>query len=200
MFKNCLYISFFICLTALSGCCGEQCTKKRSDQPTATSYKQGFLVGSVHVDNQIFQDLNVSGSFHGQHIIVNEDAIISGAIEADDIKIKGNLTVNGSSILQNASIAKKTVINGVLNASNSTFTDVQASTIEIVFKNSTVNSIIIRKPSQSEEHKIQTVVLNHTTILGNITFEKAGGKVIVDNGTVIKGSIIGGTIIQYEES
>lgn len=183
-----------LCLVMLSGCdsCVNSCVNNRSGQATKVSYGQGFLVGAVCVHNQSFQNLNVAGSFNGQHIIVDQDVTISGAIEADDIQIKGNLIVNGSSILQNASIGKKTVINGFLEASNSTFADVQASTREIVFKNSTVNSIMICKPSPSEQHKVQTVVLNNTIILGNITFEKAGGKVIADNGTVIKGLIIDG--------
>lgn len=188
-----------VMLVALSGCsCSRDfCDTNQFDSTafcaTSVSSESGSFLGEASLSDKEFENLNVCGSAQLHHITVHQNAVINGGVSGDGIHIAGTLLINGSCIVHDAHITGMTDINGYLKATDSSFAVIQASTKRLILHNSTVDSILIRKPEPTDSEQ-QIVELDHSIVAGNITFEKEGGKVIARNSSHIGGTIIGGTI------
>lgn len=130
-------------------------------------------------------------SHHATSKKENGDVVINGVANFNDQAFE-NLIVNGVANVHNVSVHHETVINGVLTAGNSNFDTITISTTHMALNNCTVNSIIVR---QTEPKKEQIVELSNSSVNGSITFEQGNGKVIVKNGSAIKGNITGGVLV-----
>jgi hypothetical protein len=102
-----------------------------------------------------------------------------------------NMDATGTTALQGAVIQNITAT-GTLQAGETTFgaitLDGSMTVINSTIASITVNNAVI-EPSD------RTVVLNASSVTGNIVFAGAAGKVFLQNGSTIGGTVTNGTVI-----
>ncbi len=150
------------------------------------------IAGALQAITGSFGSLLGHGATTLSSIDIKNHAHINGELKASK-GTYGSLSAYGGATLSSITITNDTTSAGIFNATNSTFNSLSAWRGSLIMlTNSTVNSITITNKSQTNiPHPI---TLDATTV-GNITFEEKDGIVVLRNGSVIKGEVIGGTVI-----
>lgn len=149
-------------------------TIEYKDENIPSIEARGFLkLFGTHVINTT----KVTGKFYSNKALVNM------------------IFINGDSIIENSTIQGRAVIKGNLEIRNSNFME----NLEITGKNAAIyssdlNSIFIFSP-ENYEGALLLKLLDETVIKGSIIFKSGNGKIIMKNKSKIRGSIIGGKIM-----
>ncbi|MBS0656272.1 MAG: hypothetical protein JSR46_10880 [Verrucomicrobia bacterium] len=162
----------------------------------ATSHTDETAVshaGFAHYGKETVSSLSVNGSLTLDGTRIKGLLEVNGKLDAQDATI-GSIDVNGSVHLANCQVSGKTAVNGFFSATSSQFQDeITVSSQKVALNDSTAPSIVVRQIKWLPG--TQTVELSHNSkIAGNITFESGKGKVILSDGSIVSGSVIGGEV------
>lgn len=124
------------------------------------------------------------GTFHKLHVI--------GSLRLTNTTVD-HLEATGPVSLKNSSVLGNTIIIGGLKTSNCKLGHVDVNSNLIIFHDSKVGSIRVRKTGALE----QTLTLNNSSAK-DIIFESGNGKVIVVGNAEITGKLVGAVLVQED--
>lgn len=134
---------------------------------------------------------------------------INGDLNANRITIVNDLNIESNASLKNVTVRDDTSIKGSLEAISCTFKDsvtigTNITSTDSYFGNGinfggnklqlTARSKIIGNIISSANTPVM-VIIDKSTVKGNISFTKAGGQVILQNGGKLKGQVTNGQLI-----
>lgn len=147
-------------------------------------------------DTQIEMNVCINGeAVLGKNVQVQKSMLVNGRLIAHQSTLMSDLTVNGSSSIDNTQIKGHAKFSGSIEAASTTFAD----KIEILsnlaeFKNCKTQLITFKK--LSTKNRVQRLKLTkNTEVQGDILFEAGNGEVLCDETSKIHGQIIGGKLI-----
>ena len=174
------------------------------------SYDSLTIAGALDFNNlTIEKTLTVEGSANGNSLkcnkfIVNssftgkniqaQNGEVNGTLVCDTVTIDEDLTVNGSLSGKKIKVSGKTKVDGNLDASKSSFSDIEvATTYRITLTSSKAKNIFVKK----SKYESQRIYLEGRTIIeGNIIFESGNGKVLVSRKAKIMGEVQGASVVR----
>lgn len=152
--------------------------------------------GSYKVDTiQIDINLCINGqAVFGKNVQAQKSILVNGQFIACQSRLLSDLTVNGSSAIEDTQIHGVAIFRGNLKATSTTFfnkLDILSSLTE--FENCKTQGIAFKKlPIETIVQRLK--LSKHTEVQGDILFEAGNGEVICDATSKIHGHIIGGTL------
>jgi len=186
-------ITTLMSIVLFAGCTTSE--QKVTGVPDSTQIEPGATFnGFVQLVGRTFESLTVNGAAHLQRVMVHNGAMANGNLEGDFLEVHGMLSVNGACQLEDSVVKGLLKVNGALEAKRSVFGDINISTSKMALRDSSVQSIIVKAPSNSMDNEPQVLYLNNTTVTGSITFESGKGRVVASNKTDLKGKVVGGVV------
>jgi len=138
------------------------------------------------------QKFIINGSFKGENIKAQYGRV-SGSLSVKKTTIEDDLTVSGSLTGNEIKVSGKTKIDGNLNASESSFSDIEVASCECTLTNSKAKNVFVKK----NKHESQRIYLNGNTVIeGDIIFESLNGKVICSGEAKVLGKVQGASIVK----
>ncbi len=145
--------------------------------------------GSTNLEHQLYKSLTINGKADLEDIKVTNNLIVKGALEAEDC-IFNNVTVHGKVSVEDTKVSGVMKILGTADFEECDLQHVEIASKEIELEECNVTSIVVKETSDNQ----QLVILDDTSVSGNITFEKGDGLVEVKGTSEVKGKIIGGSV------
>ena len=159
------------------------------------SYTCSGFSGKLNIENSIKKCIMHYGLVNLDNVTVRENTFVSGKLFGSNVSLN-NININGDLFLSDSSIVNgKVIINGLLITSSSKFEKpiyITTSKIELNEGSITKDIYIQKHPFNIRE---EFIYIDNSTVNGNITFEGNLGRVILVNGSIITGKVIGGEII-----
>jgi cytoskeletal protein CcmA (bactofilin family) len=140
-------------------------------------------MGNVTINQVTLGCMSINGTAALNGTTFTGDLLLTGPLKATGVKFIG-LNVKGPVNLDSCQVAGAAHIIGSLSALSSIFQ--QKLTVisdNVLFSDATAQDIVI------DSNKPSTVILNNSTVNGNITFHNSHGTVTINKSTV-KGKII----------
>ena len=145
--------------------------------------------GSLHCGADTEENISFSGNVTLDGTTVTNNLDVNGQLHAISANIS-KANISGNSDFSQAVISKKCNITGYLKADKSNFiADIVANTNKLELNKTKTNNIVVK--SNNGEKAI--VMLNNSTVQGDISFSSGNGEVINNNST-IKGRVSGGVV------
>jgi hypothetical protein len=135
------------------------------------------------------QGIEVTGPTKGKNI-KSSSLTVTGPLKVENLSTN-SLVVMGPTKLEHSTINGSTTITGPLKAKDSKFNDITVTAGEIELKKSLVKSILVKKDLA---YSTQVLTLNSTMVSGDVIFESGQGKIILENGSKIQGTVTGAKI------
>jgi predicted acyltransferase (DUF342 family) len=166
------------------------------DQDKSNHYDH-TINGSYKADDmQIDMNLCVNGqAILGKNAQVQKSMLVNGTFIAHQSTLMSDLTVNGSSSIDDTQIQGVAKFRGNLEATSTIFLnklEILSSLAE--FENSKTQ-LITFKELPSKQHVQRLKLEKNTEVQGDIIFEAGNGEVICDETSKIHGQIIGGRLV-----
>lgn len=149
--------------------------------------------GSQVLNNDKFEALTIGGSFTGSRLTVmknmniESDAILTKVTVKDDSVVGGNLISNDSTYKDTLKVGGNLISNDSYFAKGIEFNGTQ---LELNQSSKVIGNIISTSRNQS------TIVINHSTVKGDIGFAESNGLLVLKNKATFKGQLINGTMKQ----
>lgn len=158
---------------------------------TADSDSDVFY-GPTNLNNSKFTNLQIFGTASLNNMTI-EVLHVNGPLHAKN-SMFGNLKCNGIVSLENTTV-KKALINGPLKGKKVKIENLSISSSKVYFKDSQLQTIKIRK-SQRYGSEPQKLILDNSTILGDIEFDDNQGKVYLKHNAKIMRHVRNGQLIE----
>jgi len=169
--------------------------------------KEASFIGATEFKAVTAKSLSVMGPIHFDHLKVEKNTEVVGAVTESEHGTFGSLIITGPFTAKNITCSKLEVIGpvdvsdlqvsgdttiiGPLKAGKSTFQNLTVTSDKIILEDSKVTDIVVKK----NEDKKQVLDLRGTTIVeGNIIFESGEGVVEQDSEVNIQGEIEGANV------
>ncbi len=161
--------------------------------------------GSCNAEHLECQQLSISGSAHVKSIQVHGATEFFGSCSIDASEFNKSLNVDGSCTMANTTVYGKACIFGAAHFSDCTLNSLKIACKEAYFSHTTLKDIHVAAAESSltlfgfkiKNDTHQTLYIEKGSVIeGDIVFEKGEGKIIVSGGSVIKGKVINGVIVQ----
>jgi cytoskeletal protein CcmA (bactofilin family) len=184
--------------------CGMACILSGYIVSSVKTFAGNMINGSTHLSHTTSQTLSVNGSFSFNNIKIEGDLKVNGSLKGNDL-ICDSLKVNGSSDIQKAAL-KTSEINGSFRGDAITVQGLFKINGNLVVENSHFEDIeakgreisLTKSNSKSivikkyEEH--QVLRLDNSIINNDVTFESGDGEIILKGDSSIKGAIKGAKV------
>jgi hypothetical protein len=157
-----------------------------------TIEKNLTVAGSANGNSLKCNKFTVNGSFTGKNIQA-QNGEVNGALACDKVTIDDDLIVNGSLSGKEIKVSGKTQIFGGLDASESSFGDIEIATTKGTLTNSKAKNIIVK---ETQDLSQRLYLEGKTIIEENITFESGNGKVFISDGAQVMGAIQGASVVR----
>ncbi len=176
----------------------------------------GTLTGPVEGTSGQFETLVVTGPLKFETLTVQKDTVITGDASGKDgnflnLTVVGpfnltqttcqNLIVTGSVETTKLIVRDKTVSVGNFNAAESQFGDMTLTAEKVLLKETKAQNILLKKNKENgvlswldEGHPQELRLMKNSIIEGDVTFESEKGKIFLEEGSQIKGTIKGAVV------
>ncbi len=169
----------------------ETITVKGNQSFKNSQFKSLTAYGTLNFDNIIIDEtLKVDGAANGK-ILACKAFHVNGALNVQNLK-SSEAIVKGAFNGEDVVITGKTIIEGELNAKNSSFQDIEIKSTKSSLDDSTAHNILVN-PTKNKPQKI--ILKGNTVISGDIVFEAGDGEVHVGDKVKIKGHVKGAKVI-----
>lgn len=153
--------------------------------------------GSYNADDtQIEMNLCINGqAVLGKNVQVQKSMLVNGSFKACQSKLMSDITVNGSSSIDDTQINGVATFRGSLVARSTQFSN-KLEILSTLAELENCKSQFITFKELPRKNLVQRIKLSkNTEVQGNILFEAGNGEVICDETSKIHGKIIGGILI-----
>jgi predicted acyltransferase (DUF342 family) len=141
-------------------------------------------MGNVVINHVTLGCMSINGTATLNRTTFKGDLLLTGPLKATGVKFMG-LNVTGSVSMENSQVLGNAQIIGPLTAMSSVFQQTLTVTSDNVLLSETTTKDIIVESSRQPS----TLILNNSTVNGNITFRGSHGN-LTNNKSTIKGKII----------
>lgn len=147
-------------------------------------------------DVSIDGTLKVMGQFKGCNIKVKDETKITGQTKIEKSEFLEDVSVFGKMELISCTVKGSVKVFGKAKFIDCQLNDVYATAEKLKFKSGQVKNIYVKINRKWcwHSHCYPVVKLDGTTVEGDITFDSGNGKVVLENGAVVKGKVVGGRI------
>lgn len=161
---------------------------------------------------RIGADCNLQGTMMLDTVEVAGDVWLLGTAKITELQAERAVEFFGTTNMVKSKIAGALTVHGNIATQSCFLNDisifVNADDAELFFTNSTIGAVVVKKSHKAKMHwllrvltwfghneaKEARIVLDGTTVLGDIKFENLMGTVVLKNGAQINGQVIGGTV------
>lgn len=163
-----------------------------------------YFAGKTTLSDKTIESLRTAGSTLLNNVTVNGDASITGSLTAKQSTF-GSLNTNGKTVVTGSRVKGTTYSTGSVTAINSQLGPVEAAqgSLVVLVKSSAESLTIVpqgwsffRQKNAHTQAVDYDVVLDGSTISGDIVFQDEPGNVIIKNGGSVGGEIRNGTVIR----
>lgn len=150
-------------------------------------------VGELHAKNVNFNNINIIGDSDISNSTISGHSQFIGDFQGKSVKFGEATKIVGDLNCDDCQFNAAMTLVGDLQTNNSTFEGlVSLSTYTSHFKHSTLNELIVKKQSRDVD---QIIYLDEGSSVMNITFDSNRGIVELSGGSVLKGKVSGGKVV-----
>lgn len=153
-------------------------------------------------ENSVSSGLLKCGKEKFDNVKANGRVTLDGTLVIGELKVNGSLScqnafvntlsVTGYAFLNNTKIGGNADISGIFSAEHCTFSgDLSVKEHKVVLKDCTTGSIHIKKVMWPFDSQVVELV-DGSICTGDIVFESGKGRVILRDGSVLEGHVVGG--------
>jgi len=158
-----------------------------------TILEQLKTVGDLHAKNVNFNNINIIGNADITNSTISGYSQIIGDFQGKYTKFNDAVKIVGDVMCDECQFNAAASLVGDLQVNNSTFQGlISLSTYASHFSHSNLNELVVKKQNRDAE---QVIYLEQGSSVVNITFASNRGVVELSGGSVLRGKISGGKIV-----